>query len=56
MNKYWLQDTLGNFHFFEAEDDKEASFVFHTSGDRAYRWGKADKKFFKERLEGKWDT
>jgi len=51
--KYWLQDNIGKYHIFEAENDKEASWYFHNSGDRAYDWGKADKEFFKERLQGK---
>ena len=56
MNKYWLQDTTGKIHIFEAEDDQEAAHYFYTSGDRAYDYGRADKEFFKERLEGQWDN
>lgn len=55
MNKYWIQDNRGEYHIFEAKDDQEARDYFWNSGDRAYDWGIADKQFFKERLEGKWD-
>ena len=49
--KYWLQDTRGNYHIFEAADDREAADYFYTSGDRAYDYGRADKEFFIERLK-----
>lgn len=52
MNKYYIEDTLGNHEIFEAKDDQEAAFIFHSSGDHAWKWGRADKKYFKERLEG----
>ena len=52
MKKYWLEDTQGKYHIFEAEDDKEASHYFFTSGDRAYDYGLADKEFFMNRLKG----
>jgi hypothetical protein len=55
MNKYWLQDNLGRIHIYEAENDQEAADYFWNSGDRAYDYGRADKEFFKEALEGKWD-
>ncbi len=55
MIKYWLQDRTGKIHFFEAKDDTEAADYFIMSGDRAYDYGRADKEFFKEALEGKWD-
>ncbi len=51
--KYWLQDTQGKYHIFEAKDDKEAADYFFTSGDRAYDYGRADKDFFTDRLKGK---
>ena len=54
MNKYWIEDTLGNHEIFEAEDDKDAAFKFYSSGDHAFRWGRADKQYFIERLEGKY--
>ena len=56
MNKYYIEDTLGNHEIFEAENDEEARFYFYSSGDHALSWGRADKKYFKERLEGTWDT
>lgn len=56
MIKYWLRDYKGEIHIFEAENDGEAHRYFMLSGDRAYDYGRADKEFFKERLEGKWDT
>ena len=56
MTKYWLQDNLGKIHFYEAENDREAADYFWNSGDRAYDWGVSDKEFFKQLLEGKWDT
>ena len=55
MTKYWLQDNTGKIHFFEAENKKEAHHYFMMSGDRAYDYGLADREFFKEVLEGKWD-
>jgi hypothetical protein len=55
MNKYWLKDNLGKIEIFEAENDIEARHYFYSSGDHAYDYGRADKKFFKEALEGKWD-
>ena len=55
MTKYWLQDNTGKIHIFEAESDQEARDYFWNSGDRAYDWGVADKQFFKEALEGKWN-
>jgi len=52
--KYWLEDTQGKHHIFEAEDDKEASFYFHSSGDRAWNWGRANKQYFLDRLAGEY--
>ena len=52
-NKYWLEDTRGNHYIFEAEDDDAAIAYFFNSGDRAYDWGRADKQYFLEKLEGK---
>ena len=50
--KYWIEDQRGEYHIFEAKDDREAADYFWNSGDRAYDWGKADKEFFMERLKG----
>ena len=50
--KYWLEDNTGEHHIFEAKDDKEASWYFHNSGDRAYDYGRADKEYFVKRLKG----
>lgn len=51
--KYWLQDNTGKHHIFEAKDELEARWYFHTSGDRAYNYGRADVEYFKRRLQGK---
>ena len=49
--KYWLQDTQGKYHIFEADDAEDASWYFHNSGDRAYDYGLGDKEFFIKRLK-----
>ena len=50
--KYWLQDTQGKYHIFEAKDAQDAYDYFFNSGDRAYDYGIADKQFFIDRLKG----
>ena len=40
MKKYWIEFINGERDVFEAENDKEASWFFHTSGDHAYDWGR----------------
>ena len=50
--KYWLQDQRGDYHIFEAKNDKEASHYFWNSRSR-YAYGIAGKEYFKRRLQGK---
>ena len=51
--KYWLEDTRGDHHIFEAENAKEAHHYFMMEGDHAHNYGIADKEYFANRLKGK---
>ena len=53
--KYWLEDVNGKHHIFEAESMEEARWYFMQSGDHAWDYGVADKQYFKDRLEGRYD-
>jgi len=50
--KYWLSDSNDKHYIFEAENDREALRYFYESGDRAYKYGRADKAYFIKRLKG----
>ena len=51
--KYWLEDTTGKHHIFEADSPTAALHYFMMEGDHAWTYGVADKEYFCNRLKGK---